>query len=91
MAVTHEDTKSWAEELDRLVEQSDSTDVEALSQLKSALTPYFDKPEEFNTLLSKIQRTVVDASVEDELTSRTFSDLSEVEALLPAGVKVTTL
>ncbi|MGL5928510.1 MAG: hypothetical protein ACRCY8_06205 [Dermatophilaceae bacterium] len=91
MTVTHEDTKSWADELDRLIEHSDPNDVEALSQLKGALDPYFDKPETFNTLLSKIQRSVVSSSVEEQLTSRTFSDLSEVEAMLPAGVSVSRL
>lgn len=91
MAVTQTDTSAWSAELDRMIETAAPGDVEALVQLKGALDPYFDKPQEFNTLLSKIQRTIVSSDVEEELTTRTFTDLSEVEAMLPAGVTVSTL
>lgn len=91
MAVTHADTAQWTDELERMIASSSPEEAAALTALKSELDPYFDRPEIFNTLLSKIQRRVMSADVEEELSSRTFTDLSEVEALLPEGVTVSTI
>ena len=92
MTVTKAETKAWTEELSAMIANTtDEKEMQALTALQGQLLPFFDHPASFKTMLSKIQRSMMSADIENELTSRTFNDVSVVEALLPDGVKVTSL
>lgn len=92
MSVTRADTQKWNTELESMIGGAASEEeAAALSALHGQLSPFFDRPETFRTMLSKIQRTMMSADIEEELTSSTFNNIQEIEALLPEGVKVTTV
>ncbi|MFJ5552159.1 MULTISPECIES: hypothetical protein [unclassified Streptomyces] len=92
MSITTAETTAWKNELAAM--SGDVTDPAAraaLESLTSALEPYFETPEYFQSILGKIASAMIDADTEEEITSRAFGDIEELKAALPEGVVVTTL
>ncbi|MBL3670996.1 hypothetical protein JL475_34650 [Streptomyces sp. M2CJ-2] len=92
MSITTKDVTGWQQDLDSMIgDVTDASARTALESLRSALEPYFEKPEYFRSVLSKIQKTILTADVESEITSHSFADIEELKAMLPDDVAVTTI
>ncbi|MFF6954730.1 hypothetical protein ACFZAD_39790 [Streptomyces iakyrus] len=92
MSITTAETTAWKNDLNTMIDEvTDPAARAALGSLRSALEPYFETPEYFRSVLGKISKSVIDAGVEEEITSRAFGSVEEFEAALPEGVTVSTL
>jgi len=91
-AITEETTAAWKAELAEILsETTDPESREALSALTSALSPYFDRPERFATVLGKIQMLVVNSQAQGDLMASSFGSVEEIAERLPEGVSVTVV
>ncbi|MBV1855645.1 hypothetical protein [Catellatospora tritici] len=92
MSITATEVTSWKQDLETMIDDVTDADARAaLTNLRSALEPYFETPEYFRSILGKIQMKMLSADVEAEISNRSFADLDEFKAALPDGVSVTAL
>lgn len=81
--------EGWKSELAQMIEGAQTAEERvALEAFAQAMNPYFENPNKLRAQLGKIMMPSMNPAVQRALEEKSFSDIDDLKAFLPAGVEV---